>query len=78
MLSLTSALALVSHFKVLRQSFFYVMGKVLLGELSCTGTGLVCIEMSAQSVQAMSRLIKTTVSAAFVKHALLPQNKFLR
>ena len=29
-----------SHFKVLRQSVFYVMGKVLSGELSCMGTGL--------------------------------------
>ena len=27
-------------FKVLRQSFFEVMGKVLSGELSCMGTGL--------------------------------------
>ena len=38
---LTSAWALASHFKVLCQSFFYVMGKVLSGELSYTGTGLV-------------------------------------
>ena len=37
----TLTLALASHLKVLRQSFFYAMGKGLSGELSCTGTGLV-------------------------------------
>ena len=39
----TSASVWVSHFKVLCQSFFYVMGKALSGELSCTGPGLVLI-----------------------------------
>ena len=41
--TLTPALtwALASHFKVLCQSFLYVMGKALSGELSCTGTDLV-------------------------------------
>ena len=33
----------MSHFKVLRQSFLFVMGKALSGELSCTGTGLVIL-----------------------------------
>ena len=40
--TLTLASALVSHFKVLHQSF-YIMGKALSGELSCTGTGLVSL-----------------------------------
>ena len=34
-------LAFVSHFKVLQQDFFFVMGKALPVELSCTWTGLV-------------------------------------
>ena len=38
---LVSAVTRVSHFKVLCQSFFYVMGKALSYELSCTRTGLV-------------------------------------
>ena len=41
----TSALVWASPFKALRQSF-YVMGKVLSGELSCTRTGLVTTEMT--------------------------------
>ena len=44
--TLMLALALVSHLKVLLQSFFYVMArhcysKALSGELSCMGTDLV-------------------------------------
>ena len=41
--TLTWALATgwASHFKVLCQRFFYIMGKALSGKLSCTGTGLV-------------------------------------
>ena len=39
--TLTLASGLASHLKVIRQSFFYVMGKALSGELSCMGTGLV-------------------------------------
>ena len=35
--------AWMSHFKVLCLSFFYVIGKALAGELSCTGTGLVIL-----------------------------------
>ena len=46
--TLTSALA--SHFKVLRQSFFNVMGKAPLGELSCTGTGLVAYLVSGNQL----------------------------
>ena len=42
--SLTSASALASHFKVLLQSFFYVMGKALPCKLSCNGTNLVVKE----------------------------------
>ena len=38
----TLRLASASHFKVLRL-FFFVMGKTLSCELSCTGTGLVTI-----------------------------------
>ena len=38
--TLTTASALASHFKVLRQ-YFYIMGKALSGELFYTGTGLV-------------------------------------
>ena len=40
-LALAWALALVSHFKVLRQCFLYVMDNVLSGKLSCMQTGLV-------------------------------------
>ena len=36
--TLTSVSALLSHLKVLRQSFFYVMDKTLSDELSCRGT----------------------------------------
>ena len=36
-----SAWVLVSYFKVLRQSFLYVMGMVLSSELSCKWTGMV-------------------------------------
>ena len=39
--TLMSAPALASHFKVLRQNYFYVMGKALSGKLSGIGTGLV-------------------------------------
>ena len=42
-MTLTSASLLASHFKVFRQSFFYVMGKALSDELSCTETDLVHI-----------------------------------
>ena len=34
-------LMLASHYKVLCQNYFYLMGKALSGELSCIRTGLV-------------------------------------
>ena len=39
--TLTLALAWVSHFQVLPENIFYVMGKVLSGELSCMLKALV-------------------------------------
>ena len=44
-LMLESVWALASHSKVLRQSFFYAVGKALSGELSCMGQGLVYKEI---------------------------------
>ena len=51
--TLTSALALALHFKVLH---FYAMGKVLSGDLSCTWTGL-ALNMEPNFLQRKANLL---------------------
>ena len=65
--TLTSAwaLALVSHFKVLHQSFYF-MGKALSGELSCMRTGLVsCVQVPHKLRQYSGFYISTFLACLY-------------